>query len=108
MHNTDALIEDLWSYVQNDSFYKDSTFFIITTDHGRGSGTEEGSKWTGHGKDVAGADQTWIAILGPDVKPTGEVSDDQLYSNQIAPTIMSILNLKAGSKTMPGKVLDLK
>lgn len=108
MRNTDALIEDFWNYVQNDSFYKDNTYFIITTDHGRGEGTEEGSKWTGHGTDVAGANQTWIAILGPDVKPTGEASEDQLYTNQIAPTIMGILNLKADSKTMPGKALDLK
>ena len=108
MRNTDALIEDLWNYVQNDSFYKDNTYFIITTDHGRGEGAEEASKWTSHGTDVAGAEQTWLAILGPDVKATGEASEDQLYANQIAPTVMGILNLKADSKTMPGKALDLK
>ena len=108
LNNTDALIEDLWNYVQSDSFYKDNTYFIITTDHGRGEGTEEGSKWTGHGTDVEGADQTWMAILGPDVKATGEASEEQLFTNQIAPTIMKILNLKTDSKIMPGKALDLK
>ena len=57
---------------------------------------------------MAGANQTWMAILGPDVKATGKASEDQLYTNQIAPTIMGILNLKADSKTMPGKAFDLK
>lgn len=106
--NTDALIEDLWNYVQNDSFYKDNTYFIITTDHGRGVGTEEGSRWTGHGTDVKGADQTWIALLGPQVKPTGEATKGQLFTNQIAPTILELLHMKTESKTMPGKPLDLK
>lgn len=108
MRNTDALIEDLWIYVQNDAFYKDNTYFIITTDHGRGAGTEEGSLWTGHGSDVAGADHTWMAILGPDVQAIGEAGAEQLYTNQIAPTIMKILNLKTDPKSMPGKAMDLK
>lgn len=108
MHNTDGLIEDLWKYTQNDPFYKDNTYFIITTDHGRGVGTEEGSKWTDHGKDIKGADQTWMAILGPDVKSTGEVTAEQLFANQIAPTILEALNFKTDSKKMPGKPLNLK
>ncbi|WP_419213966.1 sulfatase-like hydrolase/transferase [Maribacter sp. X9] len=108
LNNTDKLIQDLWQYVQNDPFYKDNTYFIITTDHGRGVGVEESSKWTDHGTEVKGGDQTWMALLGPEVKATGEVGEEQLYTNQIAPTIMGILNLKTDSKTMPGKALDLK
>lgn len=106
--NTDALIEDLWDYVQNDSFYKDNTYFVITTDHGRGIGAEEGSKWTGHGTNVKGADQTWIALLGPGIKGTGEATKGQLYTNQIAPTVLELLQMKTESKNLPGKSLDLK
>jgi bisphosphoglycerate-independent phosphoglycerate mutase (AlkP superfamily) len=35
--NTDQLIKDLWSYTQNNSYYKGKTIFFITTDHGRGT-----------------------------------------------------------------------
>jgi hypothetical protein len=91
IHNTDALLQDLWNYVQNDSFYKDNTYFIITTDHGRGVGTAKDSKWTDHGNTVSGADQTWLAILGPQIKATGEGNKEQLFTNQIAPTVLQIL-----------------
>jgi len=108
LNNTDALIADLWQYVQNDRFYKDNTYFIITTDHGRGKGTEETSKWTGHGEDVEEANQTWMAILGPNVKAIGEAGEEQLFTNQIAPTIMGILDFKIDKNKMPGEVLNLK
>ncbi|WP_282179246.1 alkaline phosphatase family protein [Maribacter stanieri] len=107
LQNTDALIADLWSFVQNDPIYKDNTYFIITTDHGRGEGIEEGSKWTGHGSDVKGAEHTWLAILGPDIKAIGEVSNGQLYTNQIAPTVAKILNLKIDAEVMLGNPLEL-
>tara|TARA_R110001592_G_scaffold201527_5_gene450646 strand:+ start:2244 stop:3359 length:1116 start_codon:yes stop_codon:yes gene_type:complete len=106
MHNTDALIEDLWNYVQNDPFYKNNTYFIITTDHGRGIGTQEVSKWTDHGSDVKGADQTWIAVLGPQVQATGEGKNEQLYTNQIAATVLKLLGLENTDATM-GKSLTL-
>lgn len=108
LRNTDALIRDLWQYVQQDPFYKNSTYFIITTDHGRGKGIQENSKWTDHGKDVEGANQTWMAILGPNVKAIGEAKEGQLLTNQIAPTILDLLALKVNSKMMPGRVLNLK
>jgi len=68
LQNIDSLIEDLWTYVQNDACYKDNTYVIIITDHGRGEGAEKASKWTSHGLDVSGAEQTWMAVLGPDVR----------------------------------------
>jgi hypothetical protein len=108
LQNTDALIADLWNYVQNDPFYKDNTYFIITTDHGRGEGAQEDSKWTSHGADVKGAEHTWIAILGPDIEVTGEAGEEQLYTNQIAPTVAKILDIKIDGKVVPAKPLNLK
>ncbi|WP_405410315.1 phosphoglyceromutase [Maribacter sp. Asnod1-A12] len=107
LHNTDELIADLWSYVQSDPFYKDNTYFIITTDHGRGEGSREDSEWTSHGADVKGAEHTWLAILGPNVNSVGEATNEQLYTNQIAPTVTKILNLKTDKEKMPAKVLEL-
>lgn len=91
LYTSDQMIEDLWNYVQNNSFYKDNTYFIITTDHGRGVGTDPESLWTSHGKDVKDADQTWLAILGPTIKVKGEVSEtSQIYTAEIAGIIAEI------------------
>jgi len=94
LKNTDALIEDLWNYVQDNSFYKNNTYFIITTDHGRGGGAEKNSSWTGHGKDVIGATQTWLAVIGPNMTSKGEIKDNsQIYNSQIASTVLKLLNV---------------
>jgi hypothetical protein len=91
-HSTDKLIEDLWNFVQNDAYYKDSTTFIITTDHGRG--TVPLDTWKGHGTSIKGADQTWFILFGNQVKPIGEINADlQLYTNQVAPTVRQLLGL---------------
>tara|TARA_R110002051_G_scaffold64139_3_gene116814 strand:+ start:15150 stop:16235 length:1086 start_codon:yes stop_codon:yes gene_type:complete len=108
LHNTDALLADLWEYVQNDTFYKDNTYFIITTDHGRGDGVQEDSKWTSHGADVLGAEHTWLAILGPRIAKKGEVNNEQLFTDQIAPTVAKILNLETDAVKMPAKPLKLE
>jgi hypothetical protein len=49
--------------------YHGTTTFIITTDHGRGSGLTE---WKEHGVDEKGSENIWIAVLGPDTEPLGE------------------------------------
>jgi hypothetical protein len=107
IHNTDALIEDLWNYVQNDPFYKDNTYFVITTDHGRGIGAEKDSKWTDHGSEVKGADQTWMAILGPNVKTTGEGKEEQFYTDQIAPTVLKLLDPKMKDDEIKGNAMKV-
>ena len=85
-HTTDAMIKELWSFTQQDAFYKDNTVFIISTDHGRG--TNPLSSWKSHGKDVKNAGGVWLILFGKDIATLGEVSkEEQLYSNQIAPTI---------------------
>ncbi|WP_273568480.1 sulfatase-like hydrolase/transferase [Maribacter halichondriae] len=105
-NNTDALIKQLWDYTQQDTFYKNKTIFIITTDHGRG--TEPLKTWTGHGSDVKNAGQVWLVAFGKDISPKGEIDiNKQLYSNQIAPTILMTLGLKPDASKAHGKPLDL-
>ena len=89
--NTDALIKDLWEFYQGNSYYKDKTTFIITTDHGRG--TNPIDSWKSHGKEVTGSDETWLIIFGKGVKARGEVGNNQTYNNQIAPLIRKLMNL---------------
>ncbi len=89
-HRTDEFIRDLWNFVQNDEQYRGKTTFIITTDHGRG--TQPVDQWQHHGADVEGAEEIWIAVIGPDTPALGEVKESsQLYQNQIAKTAATLL-----------------
>ena len=103
---TDSLIKQLWEFTQRDEFYRNNTVFIITTDHGRG--TDPLETWTGHGDKVKNAGGVWLALFGKGVAPLAETSkDEQLYSNQIAPTILELLGLKVSPTKMKGKTITL-
>lgn len=105
-HNTDGLIRELWEFTQQDPYYRDNTIFVITTDHGRG--TDPLDTWQHHGDKVNGAGQVWLISFGSTIAPLGEVDqDEQIYSDQIAPTILFLLNLKAQSSAMSGKHINL-
>lgn len=96
-HNTDGLIRELWNLTQKDPFYKKNTVFLISTDHGRG--TKPLDTWKSHGSDIEGAGQVWLVTFGKGVKPIGEMkTQEQLYSSQIAPTILKLLQIE-GSAT---------
>lgn len=88
-NKTDKMIAELWHWVQTTTGYKDNTTFIITTDHGRG---KRNAKWTSHGEFIRGSSQTWLAVIGPGIKPAGEIKDgQQLYQQQLAQTITRLL-----------------
>lgn len=92
-HNTDALIKDLWEYVQGSEYYRGKTTFIITTDHGRGTAPLD--SWRSHGTDVKGSDQTWIIAFGKGIANAGEISNQApLFNNQIAPTVRELTGLE--------------
>lgn len=85
----DAFIGELWRTMQSMPQYQDRTTFIITADHGRGSGLND---WTDHGRDVTGAENIWIAVIGPDTRPLGErVRAQPVTQSQIAATIATLL-----------------
>ena len=105
-NNTDSLIQEIWDFTQQDEFYKDNTIIIITTDHGRG--TKPLNTWTGHGSKINGADQVWMVAFGKNVQALGEVSnDEQLYTNQIAPTILQLLGMPINQNEIDGTPLKL-
>lgn len=88
-HAVDQYIQRLWETMQSIDQYRGKTTFIISTDHGRGSGLTE---WKNHGKNVAGAEQIWMAFLGPDTPPLGERTNcDLVTQSQIAATLAALL-----------------
>ena len=88
-HNFDRFVGELWERLQGLPAYRDSTTFIITTDHGRGSGLTE---WKEHGVEQKGSENIWIAVLGPDTPPLGERRQTpEVHQAQIAATIAVLL-----------------
>jgi hypothetical protein len=68
-HGMDHLVRQLWDTMQAMPEYRGTTTFIVTTDHGRGSGPTE---WKEHGVEEKGSENVWIAVMGPDTAPRGE------------------------------------
>jgi len=87
-HQFDAFVRQLWETMQSMPEYRGTTDFIITTDHGRGSGLEQ---WKEHGIDQKGSENIWIAIMGPDIAAQGELSDNNVRQAQIAATVAALL-----------------
>jgi len=65
---------------------------IITCDHGRGDSVK--AEWMHHGEKIKDAGQIWIAALGPDTTPSGEIKTNAtIYQRQIATTLAALLGL---------------
>ncbi len=89
----DAMIGDLWNYIQSSPVYKDKTTLLITCDHGRGD--KEKNNWRHHGAKIEDAHEIWMAAIGPDTAPLGEIKKPaQHYQKQIAATIAELLGFR--------------
>jgi hypothetical protein len=85
----DRFVHQLWDTMQAMPQYRGTTTFIITTDHGRGSGLTE---WKEHGVEQKGSENIWIAVLGPDTAPLGERAQvDPVTQAQIAATLAAFV-----------------
>jgi hypothetical protein len=88
-HRFDFFVKQLWDTMQAIPEYRGSTTFIITTDHGRGSGLSE---WKEHGVEEKGSENIWIAVMGPDTPPLGERSHiAPITQAQIAATVAAFV-----------------
>jgi hypothetical protein len=89
IHGVDGFVGDLWSQMQAMPEYRGKTTFIITCDHGRGSGPE---LWMEHGIEQPGSDRIWVAIIGPDTAPLGERANvEGVTQAQLAATVADLL-----------------
>jgi hypothetical protein len=88
-HHFDRFVAELWERLQALPAYRDRTTFIITTDHGRGSGPTE---WKEHGVEQKGSENIWIAVMGPDTPALGERRHTaEVHQAQIAATVAALL-----------------
>jgi hypothetical protein len=87
----DHTLQTLWTTLQAMPEYRDQTTLVITCDHGRGDTLAD---FNSHGDKVAGADQVWLAIVGPDTPARGELTNtESYYQRDIAPTILELLGV---------------
>jgi len=88
-HRMDSFVQELWDTMQAMPEYHERTTFIITADHGRGSGPVD---WKEHGVDHKGSEDVWIAVMGPDTPPLGErIEASPVTQAQIAATLAAFL-----------------
>ena len=93
---TDRFVRALWETAQQMSPGRVSLLF--TTDHGRGDGPE----WKDHGEKIDGAENVWIAMMGPRVAPLGERSSVPLVtSSQVAATVAQFAGLTYPAPAAP-------
>lgn len=89
----DRMIADLWNYIQSEPQYRNKTTLLVTCDHGRGDANKD--NWRHHGQKIAEAGQLWIAAIGPDTQPLGELKQPALvYQEQVAATLAQLLGYR--------------
>lgn len=87
----DRCLFKLWEAIQGLPEYRGNTTLIVTSDHGRGGKIDD---WHSHGKDVAGADQIWLAMIGPDTPAVGEATNvPEIFQRDIAPTMLDLMGI---------------
>lgn len=89
----DDYLADLWRTLESMDSYRGKTTLIITTDHGRGITPEN---WVEHEEGVPGAEDIWVAVIGPDTPDLGEVSNaPPVRQADIAATLLAFFGLEA-------------
>lgn len=103
-HRTDSMMNVLWTWLQNHEQYREKTTFIIGTDHGRGTSPRG---WVRHALLFRGSRQVWLAVIGPDTPPSGEMINRQVIrQKQIAATIAAFLGVPYTNRRNPGDVIN--
>lgn len=87
-HEADRYLGDLWKAIQGMPEYRDRTALIVTTDHGRGGTAAD---WTDHGPKTDGAEDIWIAVMGPTTPALGVREGVAVTQSQVAATIARLL-----------------
>jgi hypothetical protein len=106
-HAFDHYVAELWNTMQAIPTYRGQTTFIITTDHGRGSGLEE---WKEHGAEQKGSENIWLAVIGPDTPALGDQANSRpVVQAQIAATLAALLgkDFRRAAPQAAGPIADV-
>jgi arylsulfatase A-like enzyme len=104
---TDYYIGRIWAMLQADPFYRDNTYLMVSTDHGRDDFPEPG-QWAMHGhcvsefgarKTCSGCSSIFAVAIGPGL-PARSVKRGYDHTS-LAPTIARLLGFAMPSATGP-------
>lgn len=91
LHALDGFLAELSAVLDSVPQYRGRTTVILTTDHGRGRTPAD---WSDHGGEVAGAEDIWLAVWGPDTRGGGEArGGPRLEQASVAATVLRCLGL---------------
>ena len=89
---SDKYIKQLWDFLQQDKFYKNTTALLITNDHGRHlNNIQEG--WMEHGDLCEGCRHISLLAIGPDFKKGTTIAEKHTLVD-IPTTIAPLLGIK--------------
>ena len=101
----DYLIGRLWALLQSDPFYKDNTYMVVTTDHGRDTAVDP-QQWATHGKCIAdklrtqpcsGCSGVFALAVGPGL--SARTARGSYSHADLAPTLARLLGASMPSAT---------
>jgi len=91
LHVSDGYLKQLWETLQSMEQYRDATTMIVTTDHGRGVTPAD---WVEHDEGIAGSEEIWLGVFGPDTPHRGEVAPaPTVHQADVAATLLRFLGL---------------
>lgn len=90
--NTDKLTYQIWNFINNDPFYKNTTTLFITNDHGRHLDSVS-TGFTSHGDTCMGCKHINFFAYGPDFKKS-QIINTKRELIDIPATIAEILQIK--------------
>jgi hypothetical protein len=91
IHVFDGFLKVLWTALESSPSYRGRTTLILTTDHGRGVKPKD---WVEHGEGIAGSEDIWIAIVGPDTPPRGDAAPSPAVTqSDVAATLLRFFGL---------------
>jgi hypothetical protein len=96
-NHSDRYLRELWELLQSLPQYKEKTALVVTTDHGRGLGSD----WTNHSAQTAGAEYIWIGALGKDVPSLGVRENTETTQSQVAATLAALLDIDFNKAVPP-------
>lgn len=91
IHQFDAYLQEIWEFIEQDPVYKNNTYVLVTTDHGRGTTK---NSWAKHGLLPYTSGEIWMFELGPTIPALGELKTKvQRHQASVALKIASYSNV---------------
>jgi putative CocE/NonD family hydrolase len=91
LHVVDSYLRELWTTLESMESYRGKTSLILVPDHGRGVTPED---WVDHEEGIPGAENIWVAVIGPDTPDLGEVGPAApVQLRDIAATLLRFFDL---------------